>query len=101
MQGGRDLALEAFAYAAVFHDYLAPKFDSDADFRAAARLINEMDLSTDPATRLQRAQGAMWAFMLRSDKLHRALAAEYERANQYLPFQIAGALSDRVGAARR
>jgi hypothetical protein len=101
MQGGRDLALEAFAYAAIFHDLRAPKFDSDADFRAAARLINEMDLSTDPATRLKRAQGVMLAFMLRSDKLHGALAAEYERANQYLPFQIAGALTDGVGAARR
>lgn len=93
MQGGRDLALEAFAYAAIFHHYLRPRVDSNDDFLAASKLVNAMDLSTDPAVRLQRAQGVMWAAMLRSEKLRQALAAEYAQASAYLPFRIDGRLA--------
>jgi hypothetical protein len=93
MQGGRDLAVEAFAYAAIFHDILVPKFYVDADFDEANRLVNAMDLSTDPGTRLRRAQGAM--------KLRQVLVAEYERARTYLPFRVAEAPVGRGGAARR
>ena len=48
MQGGRDLALEGFVYAAIFHDLLKPRYYVTADFDGASRLINAMDLSTDP-----------------------------------------------------
>lgn len=101
MRGGRDLAVEAFAYAAIFHDLLSPRFFVKADFEEASRLLNAMDLSTDPEKRLQRAQGVMWAMMVRSEKLQQVLAAEYQRAHTYLPFQVSGMPVSRSEAARR
>lgn len=101
MQGGRDLAVEAFAYAAIFHDLLAPRGGLDAEFQATKRLVNAMDLSSDPATRLHRAQGVMWAAMLRSARLRHVLLAEYARAQSYLPFRLANEPSHGAAAARR
>jgi len=98
MQGVRDLAVEAFVYA-IFHDLLATVYDVDADYQEAKRLINAMDLSTDPETRLRRAQGMMWASMLRSGKLRQVLAAEYRRARGYLPFAIDRAPPDAAETA--
>lgn len=101
MQGGRDLAVEAFAYAAIFHDLLAPQGGLDAEFQATKRLVNAMDLSSDPAARLHRAQGVMWAAMLRSERLRHVLRAEYARAQSYLPFRLASEPSHGAAAARR
>jgi hypothetical protein len=100
MEQGRDLAVEAFAYASIFHDLLTPRFHVEADFAEASRLINAMDLSTNPSTRLQRAQGVMWGIMVRSEKLRQVLVAEYERARTYLPFRLADAPANAREAAR-
>lgn len=100
--GGRDLAVEAFAYAAIFHDLMRPVFDIDGDFGEAVRLVNGLDLGTDPEVRLQRARGAMWAFMARSEKLTQVLRAEFERAAPYLPFAMTwGPMEGGVGEAAR
>jgi hypothetical protein len=101
MQGGRDLALEGFVYAAIFHDLLKPKFYVTADFDAASRLINAMDLSAEPATRLQRAQGVMWGAMMQSERLRQVVAVEYRQAQSYLPFRIVDAPSGGLDAVRR
>jgi hypothetical protein len=101
MQGGRDLALEGFVYAAIFHDLLQPRYYVTADFDGASRLINAMDLSADSATRLQRAQGVMWGVMLQSEKLRQVVVAEYRRAGAYLPFRIADAPTGSLDTVRR
>jgi hypothetical protein len=101
MQGGRDLALEGFVYAAIFHDLLTPRYYVTADFDGASRLINAMDLSVDPSTRLQRAQGVMWGVMLQSEKLRQVVAAEYRRAHAYLPFRIVDAPTGSLETVRR
>lgn len=101
MQNGRDLALEGFVYAAIFHDLLKPRYYVTADFDAASRLVNAMDLSTDSTARLQRAQGVMWGVMRQSEKLRQVLVAEYRRAHAYLPFQIADAPSGSLDAVPR
>lgn len=101
MQGGRDPAVEAFAFSALFHELDAPKFYLDGDFGEAARLVNAMDLSSDPTMRLRRAQGAMWALMVRSEKLRQVLLTEYERTRSHLPFRIVDAPASERDAARR
>ncbi|MEO8335200.1 MAG: hypothetical protein ABI664_09515 [bacterium] len=89
MQRGRDPAMEAFAFSAIFDDLDRGRFNVDADFREASRMMNAMDLAAAPTVRLQRAQGVMWGYMLRSERLRRVLAAKYARARHYLPFRIA------------
>lgn len=88
MQRGRDPSLEAFAFSAIFDDLDHQRFDVDADFRNASRIMNSMDLSAEPTARLQRAQGVMWGYMVRSERLRRVLAAKYARARNYLPFRF-------------
>lgn len=101
MQGGRDLALEGFVYAAIFHDLLKPRYYVTADFDGASRLINAMDLSADSTTRLRRAQGVMWGLMLQSEKLRQVVVAEYRQASAYLPFRIVDAPMGSLETVRR
>ena len=88
--GGRDLVLEAFAYSAIFHELLEPKYDVRVDYEHAKTMMNGLSLSSDEETRLLRAQGLMWGYMAQSERLRQVLLAEYQRTRVYLPFDIAG-----------
>jgi hypothetical protein len=104
MKGGRDASVEAFAYAAIFHDILKPMHRVDDDFGDASRRINALDLGADSTVRLLRAQGLMWGLMRRSEKLRRVLTDEYRRTRHHLPFILsdpAAARTRRAGAPAR
>ena len=93
-EDGRDLIIEAFAYSAIFRDLLRPTHQVTLDFNEAARTMNAMDLAADTTTRLTRAQGVMWALMMRSERLRRVLATESASKREYLPM----ILTDTAGA---
>lgn len=93
-EDGRDVVIEAFAYSAIFRDLLEPTHRVKQDFNEAARAMNAMDLSADTTTRLSRAQGVMWALMMRSERLRRVLASESATKREYLPL----AVTDSAGA---
>lgn len=98
MQGGRDPALEAFVYSAIFEDLDHPRFDVSADFEASSRLINRMDLSSDSTLRLRRAQGVMWGRMVESARLRRLIRAAHARDRSYLPFELVSSAAQHEGA---
>lgn len=90
-QGTRDLALEAFAYSAIFRDIFQPKHDVRREYNRVKALMNQVGLSSDPEVRLTRAQGMMWGHMAQSQQLRAALLEEYQAKREYLPFVITDA----------
>jgi hypothetical protein len=85
-----DPLVEAFVFVAVnsalFGRSTTPLMRA---FEHAFARAKATSFSKDPATRILRAQGAMWAQMERSPAMTAAIAAAYRRHGAILPFQLA------------
>lgn len=86
--GEREIAVEAFAFQIIFGDLFEDRYGLESEFTEEVRSVGRLNLSSDPNTRLTRIQGAAWAHMARSRNLQRAVAREYRRRVDYLPFTL-------------
>lgn len=90
LEGGRNVPLEAFVYDAIWRDLREPKYHVAKEFRTELGRFAQMNLSSDPETKLIRLQGLAWAHMAQNADLRKLLLEAYSERAAYLPFQISG-----------
>lgn len=84
-----DPILEAFVFVAVTSDLFVPHAPLMLAFERASKRAKVTSASKDAATRVRRAQGALWAQLEESPALRRALARAYVAHRTVLPFRLA------------
>ena len=98
----RNIALEAFAFAAIMGDMQRDSTYIEPDFAPARKLMNELDSKTAPdEERINRAQGVMWASMARSVRLRMLLETEAKRNRVILAFRLVDSTSGETQSASR
>ena len=84
-----DPMVEAFVFVAVnramFETQNSPMMRA---FETASKRAKAATVSNDPAKRVVRAQGAMWAYMENSPTMASALTRTYQRYGALMPFQM-------------
>jgi hypothetical protein len=84
-----DPLVEAFVFAAVSGSVFEPRSPLMRDFERAAKRAKVTSVSKDTATRVRRAQGAMWVKLEESSALRRVLTRAYSAHQTVLPFRLA------------
>jgi hypothetical protein len=84
-----DPLVEAFVFAAVSGSVFEPRSPLMRDFERAAKRAKVTSVSKDTATRVRRAQGAMWVKLEESSALRRVLTRAYSTHQTVLPFRLA------------
>jgi hypothetical protein len=85
---GVDPLIEAFTFVAVSSAVFKPKSALMSDYEAAAKRAKAVSVSKDAATRIQRAQGALWMQLEQSVALKQAILSEYAIRAEILPFRL-------------
>jgi hypothetical protein len=87
LRGDRDVFLEALVYSTIFREVHkeSPLMDR---ILAATALAESLDLSTDDATTITRAQGVVWGHLRESDELASFLKEEFDRIGSVLPIAL-------------
>jgi hypothetical protein len=83
-----DPLVEAFVFVAVNDVVFEPKSPLMDAFDVASKRAKATSVSKDPATRVLRAQGALWSQLEESPALARALTTAYARHERSLPFRM-------------
>ena len=87
-----DPLVEAFVFVAVNSAFMAPHSRLMQAYELAAQRAKTSSVSVDPAKRLLRAQGAMWAQMEQSPAMSAAIATAYRKYGPVMPFRIESAV---------
>lgn len=89
LPGPRDLALEAFAYAAIFRDLSSDHPRISGRCKAAIEaILAEAELPADTTSRIIRIRELLYDHMAQDPVLREVLAHYYARMAEYLPFVI-------------
>lgn len=83
-----DPLVEAFVFVAVNSAFMAPRSSLMKAYEVAATRMKNASASTDPAKRILRAQGAMWAQMEQSPAMADAIRTAYRRHGRVMPFRL-------------
>jgi hypothetical protein len=83
-----DPLIEAFTFVAVNRAVFKPHSALMSDYEAAAKRAKVVSASKDVATRIRRAQGALWMQLEQSAALKEAIASEYAVSKDILPFRL-------------
>ncbi len=83
-----DPLLEAFVFAGVSGSVFEPRSPLMRAFDLASKRAKVTSMSKDTATRVRRAQGAMWVQLEQSPALKRALTRAYSTHRAVLPFRL-------------
>ena len=83
-----DPVVEAFAFDAVRSEFFRPGSPLMQAFQAAFARAKAVSVSRDAATRVRRAQGALWLQLEQDPALAAALRVAYARHQQVLPFRL-------------
>ena len=84
-----DPLVEAFVFAAVNSVIFQPHSPLMHAFDVASKRAKVTSASKDPATRVLRAQGALWSQLEQSPALADALKTAYAKEEDALPFRVA------------
>jgi hypothetical protein len=87
-----DPLVEAFVFVAVNSAFFAPKSRLMQSYERAAIGAKTASVSVDPAKRLLRAQGAMWAQMEQSPAMSAAMRTAFRKYGPVMPFRIDSAV---------
>lgn len=88
LPSGVDPLMEAFVFVAVNRAVFEPHSPLMRDYEAAAKRAKVVSASKDVATRIRRAQGALWMQLEQSAALRQAIAREYAITKDILPFRL-------------
>jgi hypothetical protein len=80
----RSVMMEAFTWSAIEPHALSG--DLHDVFTQACKLANDLQLGSDPQTKIKRYQGVVWAYMSQSKVLRDLLLSEYEKKKHLLTF---------------
>jgi hypothetical protein len=83
-----DPLVEAFAFVAVNSVVFKPNAPLMHAFDLASKRAKATSASKDPATRVLRAQGALWSQLEQSPAMASAMASAYAKQERALPFHI-------------
>jgi hypothetical protein len=83
-----DPLLEAFVFAAVNESVFEPRSPLMRAFELTSKRVKVSSASKDTATRVRRAQGAMWIELEQSPALMRALTDAFVAHRAVLPFRL-------------